>query len=139
MLDLVEEVAGRLRESRQAAGALALSVRYVDHTSSTRSRLLTTTAYDLYSLLGLQRARVRGISLRAQDLRPLDHAPQQLSLDADDDRARAVEAVADRARARYGPGTLRPATLASTQRTSAGIHRAETFLPTLPPPGRNHP
>lgn len=149
VLDLVEEIAGRLRDSRQAAGGLALSVRYADRTSSTRSRTLpeatahtrplTTTAYDLYNLLGLQRARVRGISLRAQDLRPQDHAPEQLSLDAGDDRARAVEAVADRARARYGPGALRPATLATAKRTNTGIHRAETFLPALPPPGRNHP
>ncbi|MFK0223881.1 hypothetical protein ACIQWN_37595 [Streptomyces vinaceus] len=131
LLDLVEEIAGRLRDSRQAAGGLALSVRYADRTSSTRSRSLpeatahtrplTTAAYDLYTLLALQRARVRGISLRAQDLRPLNDAPEQLSLDAGDDRARAVEAVADQARARYGPGALRPATLATTKRTSAGI------------------
>ncbi|MEW2372521.1 hypothetical protein AB0940_24585 [Streptomyces sp. NPDC006656] len=149
VLDLVEELAGRLRDSQQAAGGLTLYVRYADRTSSTRSRTLpeptahtrplTTTVYDLYNLLGLQRARVRGISLRAQDLRPATQAPEQLSLDAGDDRARAVEAVADRARARYGPGTLRPATLATTNRTRTGTPAAETILPALQPPGRNHP
>ncbi|WP_412079125.1 hypothetical protein ACLF6K_00385 [Streptomyces xanthophaeus] len=102
---------------------MSLSVRYADRTSSTRSRTLaeatarirqlTATAYELYDLLGLLRARVRGISLRAQDLRPVAQATEQLILDPGDDRARVVEAVADRARARYGPGTLRPATLAS--------------------------
>ncbi|MGW6859166.1 DNA polymerase Y family protein [Streptomyces xanthophaeus] len=123
VLALAEEVAGRLRDGQQAAGGLALSVRYADRTSSTRSRTLpeatartrqlTATAYDLYDLLGLQRARVRGISLSVQDLRPAAHASEQLTLDPADDRARAVEAVADRARARYGRGALRPATLAS--------------------------
>ncbi|MFE5862165.1 hypothetical protein ACFQ77_16675 [Streptomyces virginiae] len=73
LLELAEEVAGRLRDGQQAAGGLALSVRYADR--STRSRTLAeatahtrpiiTTAYELYDLLALQRARVRAISLRA--------------------------------------------------------------------------
>ncbi|MEV0990948.1 hypothetical protein [Streptomyces sp. NPDC049949] len=150
VLDLAQEIAARLRDGKQAAGALALSVRYADGTSSTRSRTLpeatahthplTSAAYELYDLLGLQRARVRGISLRAQDLRPATRASQQLTLDPADDRALAVEAVADLARARYGPGAIRPATLAvSTNRTSPGIPGATTLLPALPPPERNRP
>ncbi|MEU8465693.1 hypothetical protein [Streptomyces sp. NPDC029003] len=68
LLDLAEELGARLRDERQAAGNLALTL-----------------------------------------------------LDPADDRALAVEAVTDRARARYGPGTIRPATLATTKRTSTGI------------------
>ncbi|MDX3534010.1 hypothetical protein PV721_06460 [Streptomyces sp. MB09-01] len=134
LLDLAEEVAARLRDGQQAAGGLALSVRYADRSTSTRSQTLTeatahtrpiaTTAYDLYDLLALQRARVRTISLRAHDLRPASEATQQLTLDPGDDRALAIEAVTDRARARYGPGTIRPATLA----TSAKQDRANTPL-----------
>ncbi|MFF9870481.1 hypothetical protein ACF1G0_34780 [Streptomyces sp. NPDC013953] len=143
MLDLAEEVAARLRDGQQAAGGLALSVRYADRSVSTRSRTpieatahtrpIATTAYELYDLLALQRARVRAISLRAHDLRPASEATQQLILEPDDDRALAIEAVTDRARARYGPGTIRPATLASTKQASEGIHDAKTFLPALPP------
>ncbi|MGW7025922.1 DinB/UmuC family translesion DNA polymerase [Streptomyces xanthophaeus] len=76
--DRAEEAAARPparpRSGQQAAGGLFLSVRYAGRTSSTRSRTppaatartrqLTATPYELYDLLGLQRARVRGTSLR---------------------------------------------------------------------------
>ncbi|MFB6563006.1 hypothetical protein ACFCYH_29645 [Streptomyces sp. NPDC056400] len=153
LLSLAEEVAARLRDERQAAGGLALTVRYADRTSSTRSRTLpeatahtrpfATTAYELYDQLGLQRARVRAISLRANGLRPATEATQQLTFDPVDDRALAIEAVTDRARTRYGPGTLRPATLATlatrTKQARRGIPGAKSSLPALPPPGRNRP
>ncbi|MFI1652107.1 DNA polymerase thumb domain-containing protein [Streptomyces avidinii] len=150
LLSLAEEVAARLRDERQAAGGLALTVRYADRTSSTRSRTLpeatvhtrpiATTAYELYDQLGLQRARVRAISLRANGLRPATEATQQLTFDPVDDRALAIEAVTDRARTRYGPGALRPATLANrTKQASRGIPGAKSSLPALPPPGRNRP
>ncbi|MGW6940321.1 DNA polymerase Y family protein [Streptomyces xanthophaeus] len=123
LLSLAEEVAARLRDGQQAASGLALSVRFADRSSSTRSitlteatartRTIATTAYELYDLLALQRARVRSISLRAHDLRPATEATQQLTLDPTDDRVLAIEAVTGRARSRYGPGTLRPATLAT--------------------------
>ncbi|WP_199828697.1 MULTISPECIES: hypothetical protein [unclassified Streptomyces] len=93
-----------------------------DRSTSTRSRTLAeatartrpiaTTAYELYDLVALQRARVRTISLRAYDLRPASEATQQLTLDPGDDRVLAIEVVTGQARARYGPGTIRPATLA---------------------------
>ncbi|MFD6913552.1 hypothetical protein [Streptomyces virginiae] len=99
LLELAEEVAGRLRDGQQAASGLALSVRYADRSTSTRSRTLAeatahtrpiiTTAYELYDLLALQRARVRAIRLRAHDLRPASEATQQLILDLGDGRALA--------------------------------------------------
>ncbi|MFF3214190.1 hypothetical protein ACFYYB_26385 [Streptomyces sp. NPDC002886] len=132
LLAVAEELGGRLRDEQQIAGQLALTIQYADRSTSSRSRTLPEptahtrplagAAYELYDLLGLQRARVRTINLRAQDLRPAAEAAEQLSLDPTNDRALAVEAVTDRARARYGPGTIRPATLA----------RAGTG----PPPGR---
>ncbi|MEU2120109.1 hypothetical protein ABZ567_31745 [Streptomyces sp. NPDC016459] len=138
LLSLAEDVAARLRDQRQAASGLALSVRYADRSTTTRTRTLAeatahtgpiaSSAHELYTLLGLQRARVRVISLRAQDLRPATAATQQLTLDPGDDRALAIETVTDRARARYGPGTLRPATLARAE--SRPAHGAS---------GRNRP
>ncbi|MGW7176584.1 DinB/UmuC family translesion DNA polymerase [Streptomyces xanthophaeus] len=125
VLDRAEEAVARPRNGQQAGGGLFLSVRYADRTSSTRSRTLaaatartrqlTATPYELHDLLGLQRTRVHGISLRPQDLRPAARATEQLTLEPDDDHSRAVEAVTDRARARYGPGALRPAALASSR------------------------
>ncbi|MGW6706855.1 DNA polymerase Y family protein [Streptomyces sp. NPDC054956] len=124
LLDLAEELGGRLRDEQQIAGNLTLTVRYADRSTSSRSRThseptahtrpLAGTAYELYDSLGLQRARVRSIGLRAQDLRPAAEAAEQLTLGPSDDRARAIEAVTDRARARYGHGTIRPAALAAT-------------------------
>ncbi|MEU6381643.1 hypothetical protein [Streptomyces sp. NPDC046909] len=73
----------------------------------------------MYDSLGLQRARVRSISLRADALRPADQATRQLTLDAGDDKPLAIEAVADRARARYGRQMLYPAALAITSRASS--------------------
>ncbi|MFG2416697.1 DNA polymerase Y family protein [Streptomyces goshikiensis] len=138
LLDLAEEVAARLRDGQQAAGGLALSVRYADRSTSTRRRTLAeatahtrpiaTTAYELYDLLALQRARVRAIGLRAHDLRPSSEATQQLTLDAGDDRALAIEAVTDRARARYGPGTIRPAALAKRTRGNTPPHDSKRML-----------
>lgn len=74
--------------------------------------LLTRAAYAVYDSLGLQRARVRSIALRAAALRPADQATRQLTLAQGDDKSLAVEGVADRARARYGHNVLYPAALA---------------------------
>jgi DNA polymerase-4 len=121
LLALCEELGARLRDGHQAAGALTLTVHYADRSSTVRTRALpeptghspalTALAYRLLGSLGLQRARVRAVALRAEGLIPAEAASRQLAFDADDDRARRIEAVADRARAKYGPKAARPATL----------------------------
>lgn len=51
-----------------------------------------------------------------------------------------IEAVTGRARARYGPGTIRPASLAASAKgASGGIPGAKTFSPALPPSTGNRP
>ncbi|MCY0932575.1 hypothetical protein OTB20_42010 [Streptomyces sp. H27-H1] len=85
LLELAEELGARLRDEHQTAGNLALAIRYADHSTTSRSRTLpeptahtrplAATAYELYGLLALQRARVRAISLRAQELRPAAEPP----------------------------------------------------------------
>lgn len=126
LLSLTDELGARMRDEGQVCRSLALTVRYADRTgysTITRTRTLpeptahscalTGSAYRLYEALGLQRARVRGISLRAEGLGPAEHAAHQLMFDPVDDRARRIEAVADRARAKFGPGAIVPGTLAA--------------------------
>ncbi|WP_331733881.1 helix-hairpin-helix domain-containing protein (plasmid) [Streptomyces sp. NBC_01220] len=114
LLGLTDELGARLREEHSIAQALTLTVTYADRTSTTRTRTLTEptahtpqlghTSLELLARLGLQRARVRTISLRAERLLPAEQAAHQLTLDTRDDKARNLEAALDRARARYGPG-----------------------------------
>ncbi|MEU0667795.1 hypothetical protein ABZ508_16725 [Streptomyces lavendulocolor] len=123
LLSLAGELGARMRSEDQVCRSLTLTVRYADRSATTRTRTLreptahtaalTETAYALHEALGLQRARVRGIGLRAEGLMPADKAAHQLSLDPSDDKARRIEAVADRARARFGPGAIVPGSLAA--------------------------
>ncbi|MFV0130630.1 DNA polymerase thumb domain-containing protein [Streptomyces sp. HMX112] len=123
LLSLTEELGARMRDEGQVCRSLALTVRYADRSATTRSRTLreptahsaalTATAYALHEALGLQRARVRGIGLRAEGLLPAERAARQLALDPADEKARRLEAVADRARARFGPGAIVPGSLAA--------------------------
>lgn len=121
LLALTEEIGARLRTGHQAAGALTLTVHYADHSATVRTRTLaeptahspalTALAYRLHASLGLQRARVRAVALRAEGLIPAELASRQLAFDPADDRAHRIEAVADRARAKFGSHVIRPATL----------------------------
>ncbi len=76
--------------------------------------LLARSAYDLYETLGLQRARVRNITLRGDNLTPAAHATRQLTFDHTIDKTLPIEAVQDRARQRYGTDIIKPATLGHT-------------------------
>ncbi|MES4906929.1 MULTISPECIES: hypothetical protein [unclassified Streptomyces] len=119
LLTLADRLGSRLRTSGQVARALTLTVRYADRSTTTRGRTLaeptahtpalTAAAYALHAALGLQRARVRSIALRAEGLTAAEQASHQLTFDPADDKARRVEAAVDRARARFGERAVRPA------------------------------
>ncbi|MER5376823.1 hypothetical protein [Streptomyces sp. NPDC002553] len=135
LLSAGEELGARLRAAEKVCRTLTLTVRYADlpHSrtgssggtpvSTTRGRTLgeptahsadlTRTAYSLYEALGLQRARVRAIALRAEGLGPADRASHQLTFDPADEKARRIEEVADRARAKFGPRAVMPGGLAA--------------------------
>ncbi|MFF1442639.1 hypothetical protein [Streptomyces sp. NPDC058295] len=135
LLSAAGELGARLRAMEKVCRTLTLTVRYADlphsrtgssggtPTATTRSRTLgeptahsaalTRTAYGLYEALGLQRARVRAIALRAEALGPADQASHQLTFDPVDEKVRRIEEVADRVRAKFGPGAVKPGTLAA--------------------------
>ncbi|MGW7368286.1 DNA polymerase Y family protein [Streptomyces sp. NPDC054841] len=123
LLSLAEELGARMRGDGQVCRSLTLTVRYADRTTTTRSRALTEptahsaaltgAAYRLLDALGLQRARVRALALRAEGLIPAERAAHQLTFDPADEKARRLEAVADRARAKYGPRAVIPGSLAA--------------------------
>ncbi|MEU4933094.1 hypothetical protein AB0G54_42520 [Streptomyces yokosukanensis] len=129
LLALADDLGTQLRATGQITTGLTCTVRYADLTSTRHSRtlpeatghtvLLARTAYAMYDSLGLQRARVRSIQLRADALRPADRATRQLNLDAGDDKPLVIEAVADRARTRFGRQMLYPAALAINSRPSS--------------------
>ncbi|MFF2008685.1 hypothetical protein ACFVWY_06360 [Streptomyces sp. NPDC058195] len=126
LVSLTEELGARMRADGQVCRGLAVSVRYAGRTgyaTLTRSRTLpeptahsaalTALAYRIHDSFALQRARVRGIGLRAEGLTDRQKATLQLSFDPADERARRIEAVADRLRARYGPRAVMPGRLAA--------------------------
>ncbi|MEU9213056.1 hypothetical protein AB0D27_35350 [Streptomyces sp. NPDC048415] len=123
LLSAAEELGTRLRALEKVCRTVTLTVRYADRSTTTRSRTLeeptahspalTDTAYRMYEALGLQRARVRAIALRAEGLTPAGQASHQLTFDPVDEKARRIEEVADRARAKFGPHVIGPGTLAA--------------------------
>ncbi|MEW2546392.1 hypothetical protein AB0910_11550 [Streptomyces sp. NPDC047002] len=123
LLSAAGELGAGLRDRGQACRTLTLVVRYADGSATPRTRTLpeatahtpalTDAAYRMHERLGLQRARVRALSLRAESLVPAERATRQLTFDPADDRARRLEETADRVRARFGPTAIRPGTLAA--------------------------
>ncbi|MFJ8770258.1 DNA polymerase Y family protein [Streptomyces clavifer] len=113
-LRLVQELGARLRATGEITQALTLTVTYADRTQTTRSRtlneptahtpVLATTARELLTGLGLQRARIRALALRAERLLPAEDAVHQLTFDDRDDKLRRIETALDKAANRYRPG-----------------------------------
>ncbi len=121
LLRLAERTAGRLREGGWLARTVSIKVRFADFTTITRSRTLDVpsdvgqelydTARSLFEALGLDRARIRLVGVRAERLVQAGATPQQLELGAREHGRRDAELAADRAARRFGAGAVRPATL----------------------------
>jgi len=121
LLRLAERTAGRLRSAGALSRTVSIKVRFHDFTTLTRSRTLRSptdvgqeifeVAGQLYDALGLDRARIRLVGVRAEGLMPAAEAPVQLLLGARDRGWRHADQAADRASRRFGAGTVRPATL----------------------------
>lgn len=123
LLSAAEELGARLRALDQVCGTLTLTVRYADRSGTSRSRTLkeptahspalTQVAYGMYEALGLQRARVRALVLRAEGLDSAEQSSYQLTFDPVDEKVRRIEEVADRLRAKFGPTAVMPGALAA--------------------------
>ncbi|MFE1444150.1 hypothetical protein [Streptomyces sp. NPDC058739] len=119
LLGLVVRLGRLLRGRDQAARALTLTLTFAGCSRWAKARRLPaasrhdedlrTAAYRLLDTAGLQRGRLTGLVLTAEDLVGADQAAEQISLDTGrEDRLVAEEAV-DRIRAKYGSGVIGPA------------------------------
>ncbi|MET8831169.1 hypothetical protein ABZX40_01850 [Streptomyces sp. NPDC004610] len=123
LLSAAGEVGGRLRALEKICRGLTLTVRYADRSATVRTRTLreptahsaalVREVYRMYEALGLQRARVRGVAVRAEGLAARERGAQQLTFDPVDEKVRRIEAVADRARARFGERAVVAGSLAA--------------------------
>ena len=121
LLRLCERTAARLRAAGLAGRTVSIKVRFADFTTITRARTLReatdvahhlyATARGLYDALGLDRARIRLIGVRVEQLTDSESTPRQLLLGERAQGRREAEQAADRAVARFGRGVVRPASL----------------------------
>ncbi|MEU8868240.1 DNA polymerase Y family protein [Streptomyces umbrinus] len=119
LLDLVVQLAHQLRQRGQVACGLTLTLRFAGGTAWEKTRRLPedsaheddlrTMAYRLIDAAGLQHGRLTGLVLRGEDLVDADRVALQISLDQAREDRLVAEAVADRIRAKFGPGAIGPA------------------------------
>lgn len=96
-------------------------MRFADFTTISRSRSLrdatdvsrdiSAMARELYDTLGLQRARIRLVGVRVEQLSEASSTPVQVALDEPEHGWRDADRAIDRASARFGAGSVRPASL----------------------------
>jgi DNA polymerase-4 len=121
LLRLADRTAARARSAGMTGRTVSIKVRFADFTTITRaktlrhhtdvSREIFDTARELYDRLGLQRARIRLVGVRLEGLVPAAQAPIQARLDEPEHGWRDADRAVDRASARFGAGSVRPASL----------------------------
>jgi DNA polymerase-4 len=121
LLRLSDRTAARARSAGMAGRTVSIKVRFADFTTITRARTLRhhtdvsreifATARELFDRLGLQRARIRLVGVRLEGLVPTAAAPIQSTLDEPEHGWRDADRAVDRASARFGAGSVRPASL----------------------------
>jgi DNA polymerase-4 len=121
LLRLSERVAARVRSAGMAGRTVVLKVRFADFTTITRSRTLREhtdvarviygTARSLLDALALERARLRLVGVRLEGLIDVGDSHHQLAIDERPQGWREAEQAVDLATARFGAGSVRPASL----------------------------
>jgi len=122
LLDAAVAAGDRLRRRHQVAHSVTLGVAFSDGSRIERTRTLReptahtadlrTVAFAVFDSLGLQRARVRGLTLRTEHLTAAAGAPQQITLDRGREDRLLLEPVVDRLNERFGGHAVVPASLA---------------------------
>ena len=118
-LRLSEKVSARLRERSLFAKTISIKVRFGDFTTINRSKTLslaTDSTHDIYEVvkflygaLRIDRARLRLVGVGLENLQ--QQASEQLILGSRERGWREAEGAIDRAQARFGPGSVKPARL----------------------------
>jgi DNA polymerase-4 len=121
LLALSERTAARMRAAGMTGRTVTLRVRFSDFTTITRSRTLRDptdsgraiheAAVGLFDALGLQRARIRLVGVRLEKLVEASQAPIQGVIGEREHGWREADRAVDRARSRFGSGSVRPASL----------------------------
>ena len=129
LLRLSDRTAARARSAGMAGRTVSIKVRFADFTTITRARTLRhhtdvsreifATARELFDRLGLQRARIRLVGVRLEGLVATDAAPIQGTLDEPEHGWREADRAVDRASARFGAGSVRPASLIPERRSGS--------------------
>ena len=122
-LRLSEKATARLRERSLYAKTISIKVRFADFTTVNRSKTLslpidsTHETYEvvknLYYALRLDRVRLRLVGVSLENL--CLEAAEQLILGGRERGWREAESAVDRAQARFGRGSVRPARLLSRE------------------------
>ena len=126
VLRLSAKVGTRMRAAQVAGRTVTLKVRFADFTTITRSKTLGEatdvtreiyrTASDLFTALGLQRARIRLVGVRVEGLVPRATVQRQLVLGERERGWSEADGAVDRAVLKFGAAAVRPATLIGTER-----------------------
>jgi DNA polymerase-4 len=146
------EVAERLRQAERVARTIGIKIRFADFTTVTRVRTLAEptdvaaqvygACVELYRSLNLDRARVRLVGVKVENLRPGTEATQ-LALDlfgAPKPNTEATDRAVDALAARFGKSVVGPASLLnqdSEANSSAGFSRSLDRTGRSVPPGGN--
>ena len=120
-LRLVEKATGRMRSRQLAAQTISIKVRFADFKTISRAKTLdlpvagVQETYEvvkkLYEALKLERVRLRLVGVGLENLVDQAGAPQQLLLGEREKGWREATEAIDKATARFGRGSVRPARL----------------------------
>jgi DNA polymerase-4 len=125
-LRLCEKATSRLRARNLFAKTISIKVRFADFTTINRSKTLalpidsTHEVYDvvkgLYTALRIERARLRLVGVGLENLS--EGAPHQMLLGQREHGWREAESAIDKAQARFGRDSVRPARLVEPESES---------------------
>ena len=120
-LRLTEKATARMRAKEMSARTISIKVRFADFKTINRSKTFTLpisgtkevfeVAKSLFVALKLDRARIRLVGVGLENLMDGVDGPEQLELGERDKGWREATAAIDKASARFGAGSVRPARL----------------------------